>query len=202
MPNNAQRAMEPPMTDEIIEITPDTVFFENPENKVLIEKFINHLSSLSSHAVIKDEFLIGIIKHLLLIIKAFKNQPEFFDKNCQVNIEYIKDNFILTIQYCMERSPDVNENDKLIGAFTDAYRFLSEAGMHVNRFNHELESVFGWVDLNIEKFTPGLITMLISGFMLATVKQDTERESRKDKSKRRENASEVASIFISYCMNI
>jgi hypothetical protein len=44
--------------------------------------------------------------------------------------------------------------------------------------------------------------MLISGFMLATVKQDTERESRKDKSKRRENASEVASIFISYCMNI
>lgn len=140
------------MTDEIIEITPDTEFFGNPENKVLIEKFINHLSSLSSHAVIKDEFLIGIIKHLLLIIKAFKNDPEFFDKNCQVNIEYIKDKFILTIQYCMERSPDVNENDKLIGAFTDAYRFFSEAGMHVNRFNHELESVFGWVDLNIDKF--------------------------------------------------
>jgi hypothetical protein len=60
----------------------------------------------------------------------------------------------------------------------------------------------GVKDLNIEKFTPGLITMLISGFMLATVKQDTERDSRKDKSKRRENASEVASIFISYCMNI
>ena len=60
----------------------------------------------------------------------------------------------------------------------------------------------GIKNLNIEKFTPGLITMLITGFMLATVKQDTERESRKDKSKRRENASEIATIFISYCMNI
>ena len=60
----------------------------------------------------------------------------------------------------------------------------------------------GIKDLNIAKFTPGLITMLISGFMLGTVKQDTERESRKDKSKRRENASEIASMFISYCMNI
>jgi len=59
----------------------------------------------------------------------------------------------------------------------------------------------GILNLNIEKFTPGLITMLITGFMLATVKQDTERESRKDKLKRRENASEIASIFVSYCMN-
>lgn len=144
--------MEPPMTDEIIEITPDTVFFGNPENKVLIEKFINHLSSLSSHAVIKDEFLIGIIKQLLLIIKAFKNDPEFFDKNCQVNIFHIKDNFISVIKYCMELSLEVNESDKLISAFTDAYRFLSEAGIHIDRFNHELENVFGWVDLNIDKF--------------------------------------------------
>jgi hypothetical protein len=60
----------------------------------------------------------------------------------------------------------------------------------------------GIKNLNTEKLTPGLITLMVTGFMLATVKQDTEKESRKDKSKRRENASEIASIFISYCMNI
>ena len=59
----------------------------------------------------------------------------------------------------------------------------------------------GIKDLNVEEFTSGLITMLITGFMLATVKQDTERESKKDKSKRRENASDVASMFVSYSMN-
>lgn len=60
----------------------------------------------------------------------------------------------------------------------------------------------GIKNLNTEKLTSGLITLMVTGFMLATVKQDTERESRKDKSKRRENASEIASMFISYCMNI
>jgi hypothetical protein len=60
----------------------------------------------------------------------------------------------------------------------------------------------GIKDLNTDKFSPGLVTMLISGLMLATVKQDTERESRKDKLKRRENASDIATMFISYCMNI
>jgi hypothetical protein len=60
----------------------------------------------------------------------------------------------------------------------------------------------GIKNLNTEKLTPGLITLMVAGFMLATVKQDTEKESRKDRSKRRENASEIASMFISYCINI
>jgi hypothetical protein len=60
----------------------------------------------------------------------------------------------------------------------------------------------GIKDLNTEKLTSELISLMVTGFMLATVKQDSENESRKDKSKRRENASNVASIFISYCLNI
>lgn len=56
--------------------------------------------------------------------------------------------------------------------------------------------------LNSSILTPEIITLMIIGFMLATVKGDTERETKKDKEKRRSNASNIASIFLSYSIKI
>lgn len=96
-------------------------FFERNENKRILESSINRIEPAETHdnfEKIRNKFIINILKFAL-------RRPDIWDRNCQINIEWIGDDFI------QELSNIELGKYKLDNLCSSCFRFMTEFDLSI-----------------------------------------------------------------------
>lgn len=121
-------------------------FFESETTQRVIAKFINRIDGLTY----ESDFESTRSKHLLVVCKSIKNNPESWDQRCQINIGWISEHLI---HFFEDRTTNLDKDD-LDSAMGLLFRFLLEFHLSTpNDIHRDLERARRFCTENSASFT-------------------------------------------------
>jgi len=146
-------------------------FFQSEKNKSVLLKFRTRIEGFA----IEGEFENSRNQLIELVVDAMIKEPEFWDLNCQININWIGNSFITVLTAVNSNETEKVNKDRLDDIGSMCFRFLLEVYLSIKSdLSREFDHARKFVLENISSFNEGArgqIEYAIRDMPIAILKQ-------------------------------